>query len=207
MTGKKAFKWNYFLSKLPWELLDCGFDNLAENTFKQCQKRFAPCPKTIGTFFSNNCFCSKNSKCEGEWNFDNYAEKKWGGRNIPAQCPKMIKKLTNDKETLSLTIFQGTCRMPSCHLRQKVVEVSSRQSSSSSQIDEGKNPFLTEKPLLFKTFHCTRRLRFWQLRLRKSDKKLKLFRSIKTKSYIYPWSDPMDTYNAVLTTPAHSFWH
>ena len=59
------------------------------------------------------------------------------------------------------------------------VEVRPRQPSSKTQTDGGKNPILTEKPLFFKTLHCTRRLHFWQIRLTMSVKKLK-FLNIKT---------------------------
>ena len=117
------------------------------------------------------------------------------------------KNLTHKKKAFSLIIFQGTCKMPSWHLHRKFIEIWSKQSSSRSETDDGKNIFLTQKLLFFKTFICTRRMHFWQLRLRISDKKMKLSRSKEIKRNSYPQNDPMETYFAGLTTPAHSFWN
>ena len=99
--------------------------------------------------------------------------------NFVRQKPRIIRSWSEKKDR------KTTCRMPSCQLRRKFVEVRPRQSSSRSQTDEGKNPFLTEKPLFSRTFLCTRRMHFWQFRPRMSDKKLKFFRSIKNKKIIY----------------------
>ena len=136
------------------------------------------------SFFFKNFLCSKCSKGGGEWNFDNHAEKKWGGRNIPAQCLKMIKKITNEKETLSLMIFRGTCRMPSFHLCRNVC----RGKTETTQLKEpnwwGQKSYFAEKPLFSKTFLCKRRIHFWQFRPRMSDKKIIFFRSIKNKKFV-----------------------
>ena len=117
-------------------------------------------------------------------------------------CPA---KIENNSVMVRKKDRKTTCRMLSCQLRRKFVEVRPRQSSSRSQNDEGKNLILTEKPLFSKTFLYTRRKHFWQFRPRMSDKKLKFFRSIKNEKFIYFLNDFMDTYNAVLTNTANNF--
>ena len=81
-----------FALKLPYEIVDLALRTSPGIIVTLSWKRFAPCPKTIETYFSNNKLCSNYSKGQKECSFDNNAGKKWGGQNNPAQCRKVLKK-------------------------------------------------------------------------------------------------------------------
>ena len=91
------------------------------NFFTQIWKRFAPCPKTLGTFSFLITIYAQNIPRDKENAILLTMLKKMRRPNYSCSLSETDEKnFSNEKNTLSLILFLGICRMLSWQLRWKV---------------------------------------------------------------------------------------